>query len=310
MLKIGVQSAGWYKHEDALASFAYIQSCGFDAVDFNIDHYLNTGKLDKEGITETFFDQSTEDILAFFKPLKEASEKTGVEIAQMHAPFPCAFDDNEEVNAYIRMALEKCFAVCTYVGCPAIVVHPVGGAVREEEYQKNLALYRPLIPIIQKYPGVKICLENIFTSRATRKTEGRFSNPDDACRMIDQLNAEAGSDFFGFCLDVGHAALTGKNIRDFIRTLGHRLTVLHIHDNNALDDLHMIPYSYLANGSAHVCDWQGFVDGLREIGYTGALAFETFRIFSAYPAPVHTEALRLIAAIGSYWKTQIETPAE
>lgn len=305
MLKTGVQSAGWYDKNDPLGSFEYIKSCGFEAVDFNIDHYLNTGALAKEGIKETFFDQSVEDILSFFTPLKEASEKTGVVISQMHAPFPCWFRDMPEVNAYIVDALDKCFAVCEYVNCPAIVVHPNGGSGKAEEMEINLDFYRTLIPVIKKYHGVKICSENIFVRRGQRMVAGRFADAAEACRLLDTLNEEAGGDYFGFCLDVGHANLTARNIKDFIVELGPRLTVLHIHDNNGTEDLHMIPYSYLSTSSVHVCDWQGFVEGLAEIGYSGALAFETFRIFSAYPKAVHTEALKLIAAIGHYWAETI-----
>jgi len=88
MLKVGVQSAGWYSKNDPMGSFQYIKECGFESIDFNIDHYLSTAKLVKEGVYPSFFDQSIEDILAFFTPLKEASEATGVEIGQMHAPVP------------------------------------------------------------------------------------------------------------------------------------------------------------------------------------------------------------------------------
>lgn len=305
MLKVGVQSAGWYDKNEPMKSFEYIKSCGFEATDFNIDHYLNTGKLDKEGLMPTFFDKSTEEILEFFTPLKEASEATGVAIAQMHAPFPVWFKEKDEVNDYIRMALDKCFAVCEYIHCPAVVVHPVSRSTKEKEWDTNMELYRSLIPLIKKYSGVKICLENIFSRRPNRIIEGRLSNAADACRMIDELNAEAGGDYFGFCLDVGHANLTNRNIKEYVKELGSRLTILHIHDNNGLEDLHMIPYSYLATGSSHVCDWEGFVEGLKEIGYRGVLAFETFRIFSAYPKAVHTEALRLISAIGHYWAETI-----
>ena len=305
MLKVGVQSAGWYDKNEPMKSFEYIKSCGFEATDFNIDHYLNTGKLEKEGLMPTFFDKSTEEILEFFTPLKEASEATGVAIAQMHAPFPVWFKEKDEVNDYIRMALDKCFAVCEYIHCPAVVVHPVSRSTKEAEWDTNMELYRSLIPLIKKYSGVKICLENIFSRRPNRIIEGRLSNAADACRMIDELNGEAGGDCFGFCLDVGHANLTNRNIKEYVKELGSRLTILHIHDNNGLEDLHMIPYSYLATGSSHVCDWEGFVEGLKEIGYKGVLAFETFRIFSAYPKAVHTEALKLISAIGHYWSETI-----
>ena len=310
MLKVGVQSAGWYDRNDPLKSFEYIKECGFESIDFNIDHYMSTGKLANEGIYPTLFDKDIAEILDFFTPLKEASEKTGVTIGQMHAPFPVWYKDMDEINDHIAMALDKCFAVCEYVGCPAIVVHPTQRSTKEKEWDTNMMIYRRLIPIIQKYKGVKICLENIFSRRPNRIIEGRLANASDACRMIDLLNEEAGGDYFGFCLDVGHANLTNRNIKEYVKELGHRLTILHIHDNNGLEDLHMVPYSYLSTGASHVCDWQGFVEGLKEINYPGVLAFETFRIFSAYPKAVHTEVLRLIAGIGHYWAELIDAPTE
>ena len=308
MLKVGVQSAGWYFKDDPMGSCKHIKECGFEAMDFNIDHYLSEGRLAKEGVYPSFFDKSVEEILAFVTPLKEASEATGVAVGQMHAPFPVWIKDMEEVNDYIFMALDKCFAVAEYLNCPAIVVHPVQRSTKEKEWDTNMMIYRRLIPVIKKYKGVKICLENIFSRRPGRIIEGRLANAADACRMIDLLNEEAGGDYFGFCLDVGHANLTNRNIKEYVKELGSRLTILHIHDNNGFEDLHMIPYSYLSTGSSHVCDWQGFVEGLKEIGYKGVLAFETFRIFSAYPAPCREAALRLISSIGQYWAACLDDP--
>ncbi len=301
MLKIGVQSAGWYNHAEALKSFEFIKECGFEAVDYNIDHYLSPSKLVKEGIYPTLFDSSVEEILEYFRPLKEASEQTGVIISQMHAPFPCWYPGKDEANAHIVMALDKCFAVAEYIGCPAVVVHPSALSPKEAELEGNLNFYRGLIPYIKKYKGVKICLENIFTRTGGRIMEGRLSNPYDAAKMVDTLNAEAGGDYFGFCFDIGHANLTHMNVKEFVKTMGSRLTILHIHDNDARDDLHMIPYSYLVNGSNHVCDWNGFIEGLKEVGYKGVLAFETFRIFSAFPKEVQPQVLKLISGIGHYW---------
>ena len=217
MLKVGVQSAGWYDRNDHLGSMQYIKECGFEAIDFNIDHYLDVKTMSKTGeIVESIFDKPTEEVLEFFRPLKEASEESGVYIGQMHAPFPVYFNELDTVNDHIVMALDKCFAVCEFVGCPAIVVHPTKAETREGEWELNLAIYRRLIPIIKKYNGVKICLENIFTRRPGVILDGRLSIVDDACRMIDILNAEAQGDYFGFCLDVGHANLTRKNIKEFM----------------------------------------------------------------------------------------------
>ena len=307
MVKVGVQSAGWYDKNDPVKSMNYIKECGFESIDFNIDHYLDVKTMSKTGeVVESLFDKPVEEVVEFFRPLKEASEISGVSIGQMHAPFPVYFEGFDAVNAKIYDALDKCFAVCEYVGCPAIVVHPTKADSREAEWSLNLKIYRSLIPVIKKYKGVKICLENIFNRRPGIIMQGRLSYVDDACRMIDTLNSEAGGDYFGFCLDVGHANLTKQDIKEYIKALGHRLTILHIHDNNGLDDMHMIPYSYLATTSSTVCDWEGFVEGLREIGYKGVLAFETFRVMHICPKAVHTEALKLISAIGHYWAERID----
>ena len=306
MLKVGVQSGDWYDHTRPYESIEYIKSCGFEAIDFNIDNYLDTQALAKNGIGETFFDKPVEEIIAFFDPLRDACEKNGVAISQMHAPFPIWFDGIEDVNDYILMALDKCFAVCEHVGCPAIVVHPSRTPDRREEFELNARIYRKIIPLIKKYKGVKVCLENIFTHQGIRIIEGRLSNPDDACALVDLLNEEAGGDYFGFCLDIGHANLTKNKIGEFIKALGNRLTILHIHDNDGDEDLHMIPYSYLSRDRRHVIDWADFVGGLKAIGYEGTLSFETFRICHVLPKELHTPALHFIAEIGHYCVRELE----
>ncbi|MBR2370397.1 MAG: sugar phosphate isomerase/epimerase [Clostridia bacterium] len=306
MLKIGVQSSRWYDKNDPLESLKFIKECGFEAIDFNIDTEISIKKLAESGIYPTIFDKSIEELRDYYAPLKQALEATGVVISQMHAPFPTLFEGNDELNEYINLVLDKCFAVCEYLGCPAIVVHPlVSTASRSEQLNANIEYYKTLIPLIKKYKGVKICSENIFTRFNGRVVGGRFSVVDDTCILIDTLNSEAGGDYFGFCLDIGHAILTKSNINEYIKTLGHRLTVLHIHDNNGLEDQHLIPYSCISTGSGTVCDWEGFIDGLKSIGYDGALSFETFRSFKILPKSVMPSALRMIAAIGREWINQL-----
>lgn len=309
MQKVGISTAGWYDDKKPLASLQYIKECGFQSFDLNFSPYLNTTKANKEGLYPNLFDQSIEEILAFFSPLKEAIKQTGIAPSQIHAPYPTWFEGNDALNAYLLTVLDKSFAVCEFLECPAIVVHPVEGNTREEEWARNLANYRSIIPLIKKYKGLKCCLENLFVhspSNFDKIVEGRLSNADEICRMHDLLNEEAGGDYFGICFDVGHANLTGRNIKEYVRQLGNRLTALHIHDNNGICDQHLAPYSCVQKKRAHVCDWNGFVEGLKEIDYKGTLSFETDNIFKVYPAAVHTEVLRLISAIGHYWVDELE----
>ncbi len=310
MLKVGISTAGWFDIEDPLASLSYIKECGFDAFDLNLNPHFNTVKAKKEGLYPNLFDRSVQEILVFFAPLKKACQQTGVTVSQIHAPYPVWFHKADELNEYLLSVLDKAFAVSAFLGCPAVVVHPVEGDTREEERARNLHIYRSVIPLIQKYKGVKCCLENLFVHHSGRITEGRLSNPDDVCNLHDQLNKEAGGEYFGVCFDVGHANVTDRDIKEFVRRLGSRLTILHIHDNDGKNDQHLAPYSAVTNKKDLVCDWSGFVQGLRDIGYKGVLSFETDLALHAYPPAVHTQVLKLISAIGHYWSDCMEAKDE
>lgn len=88
--------------------------------------------------------------------------------------------------------------------------------------------------------------------------------------------------------------------------LGKRLTILHIHDNDGNGDLHMMPYTYTKHsGKDLICDWEGFINGLRNSGYEGALSFETYRTLGSFPRELWLEVLRLIRSTGHYWAKRI-----
>ena len=190
------------------------------------------------------------------------------------------------------MVTEKSLAVSAFFGCPALVVHPYFGKDYREEIDINLAMYRKLIPAAKKYK-VTVCLENAYADVPTH------------CEIIDILNAEAGEKCFGYCLDIGHANNAGGQLKKFIQTLGDRLTCLHIHDNDGVNDSHMIPYTATRGWKIKCTDYDGMLEGLRDIGYKGNLSFEAFRGFEALPKEVESEALKLVSAIGRYWRGRL-----
>lgn len=312
MLKVGVQTGPWYDDKDPDASFAFIKECGFEAVDFNINNYVSVSDLlASEGAPVSFFSQPLEELFKFFTPFKEAARKHGVAVAQMHAPFPSWTREREDVNEHILESFEKCLEIAKFLDCPAVVVHPVSAQptwenfTKDDEWRVNMGIYRRLIPTAVR-TGVTVCLENMFTRRPLRILEGACADALEVCQYVDALNEEAGCRAFGFCLDTGHANLVGRNLYHFIKTLGERLTVLHLNDNNGQDDLHMMPYSCLTKGNDTAMDFEGLLKGLKEINYQGDLSFETFRVLTVFPESVHTEALKLISAIGRDWKARLE----
>lgn len=307
MLEISVQTACWWNEKDPEGSFRFIKECGFEAVDYNIDNHLPWPAIAKGELT-TFFDQSTEELIEYYRPIKEAAEKAGIAFAQMHSPFPVFVKDREDINAYLLQATEKCLEVAKFLGCPAVVVHPTGRSTKEKEYNFNLSFYRSLIPAAKR-TGVKVCLENLFGGYKSHVLEGPCADVEEACWYIDTLNEEAGADCFGFCFDVGHANLLGRNMQKYLNALGKRLTVLHIHDNNGTEDSHLLPMTQV-HGSKHCLNWDSFIEGLRDIGYTGALNFETFHALQMFPQSVKPEALSLIAALGREFRNRILAPKE
>lgn len=307
-LKISVQTGDWYDElfggdERVDEAFQFIRKCGFDTLDYNLDHTL-PGHTIRDGSLNTFYDADIEELLERYRPVKEAMKRHGISLGQAHAPFPLHVEGADAVNDYLIQMVEKECAICRYLECPALVVHPYSCADKEKEMEINLAMYRKMIPAGKKY-GIKLCLENMFRFENGHGTVGACGDAKEACWYIDTLNAEAGEDIFGYCFDVGHANLSSRNIRQELRTLGHRLTILHIHDNDGVHDLHQIPYTQ-HSGYKTCTDWEGFIEGLRDIHYKGTLNFETFAALKDIPQELIPSMLKLVYEIGCYFKMRIE----
>ena len=301
-MKIGVQTANIIDPLGLEKGFAAIREAGFDSVDFNIDHELSYSDI-INGKTSAFYDKSDAEMLEAMRPVKEAAEKNGIEIYQMHAPFPSYVKDNDFANEYVLRAIQKTIMVADYLNCRHLIVHPFflgydDMLTKEEERRLNLERYGRLIEDCKRY-HVIVCLENMFTGRRGQIYEAICSEPDEAAWYIDKLNEMAGEKCFAFCLDIGHAMLLGRDIYTVITRLGQRIEALHIHDNNARSDQHLFPYM-------GIVDWDRFVKGLKEIGYRSVLSFETFNALNVYPPEVHPEALKLLAAIGRDFSRRIE----
>lgn len=302
-----MQTGRWYKtfggDENPEAAFTFVRDCGFEAVDFDLAMHIHTSKI-RVGEVHGFYDADIKTLLEYYRPIKAAADKCGISFAQAHGPFPLDVPEFPEVHAYLLTVVEKMLAICQLLECPALIVHPIIVRNKQEEWEKNLKMYRHFIPAAKKY-GVKICLENMFTTENTRKTGRACSNMDDACRYIDTLNAEAGEEIFGFCYDVGHATLTCNDIYEDIKQLGHRLTALHIHENDTRKDLHQIPYIARTTKKELNTNWEEFIQALKEIGYRGALNLESAGSLTCVPEELIGPMLQYAASVCGYFQKKI-----
>jgi len=259
-----------------------------------------------------FFDKTGDELEVFFAPIKEAAHMAGIRVHQMHMPFPCYVPGaNQKVNDYLlHFVAPKSMYICKFFECPYIVVHgfklvrELGS--EEAEWGKTEDFLKNLAPVAKKL-GITICMENLFSSEAGHLVEGPCCNAEKAAERIDRINEEYGEEVLGFCLDTGHANVTGIDLEDFIVTLGNRLKVLHIHDNDGVRDLHQIPFTAVGGrGNTSSVDWDGFIHGLRKIQFDQVLSFEIDSVFEKLPEEMKTAMLSFIGEIGTYFAEKIQ----
>ncbi len=285
---------------DLDALLAPVKSAGIDGFDFSLYIY--------ETREPYFFEKPMEDLYEFFRPIKEALARHGLAICQTHSPNPTFKLGNDEYNAYMLRAHKKCLDLTRFFDCDLMVVHPCKALAMTPAEQKaeSVRFYTALIEDARR-TGVTILLENMWARRepGTAIFESACGSAEESVDWIDTLNAIAGEERFAYCFDAGHAALCGKNMRDFLITLGPRVKALHIHDTDHISDTHTIPYAFCNYNGASLTDWQSMLEGLRTIGYTGGINFEAPKAFFTYPAPLHGALLDMFHAIAVYFSDEI-----
>lgn len=307
-MKIGVTTSESIEILGMDLGFQAIKNAGFDALDFSMGSYFpfNYNGIDFDAETIAHFNNEDK-FTAYIRKVKETAERNGLVIGQCHAPAPSYFPRNPRNTQIMREAIRKSIRGCAMLDCKHIVIHPgFDGSARfpsmtkEEEYRMNIEFYSSLIPLL-KETSVTCCLENMWSQdwKSKKAYLGVCSDMNETCRYIDELNEIAGEKCFAFCLDIGHLLMFGIDPYYAMETLGHRLEVLHIHDNDGLHDDHTAPYLGIGN-------WDRFIRGLRAIGYRGNINFETGSFPRMFPAALFPDALKLLGATANYFRKQVE----
>jgi len=281
--------------------YAMLKRAGIDGIQFGMGHYLMSGKVVRAG-GPSIMDEPLETIIEAVRPYKEAADKAGIVVSQVHAPFPVWVEYSEDINRRMIDITRKAIAVTEYMGSHQCIIHPAAPQENnkrlsdEEEWAINKAIYTALIPDLKQHHVMGL-LENMFS----RGDEGtRFasvcSDFYEAARWIDELNEIAGEELFGFY--TGHCHLARENVYRAVKLMGPRIKALHMHDNAGHLDQHVAPYT-------GTLDWEGFLRGMKEIGYRGDLNFEAPNAIDKYPPEMAEECLRLLAAVGRYFEKRI-----
>ncbi|MBQ8382487.1 MAG: sugar phosphate isomerase/epimerase [Clostridia bacterium] len=271
-------------------AIAMLAEAGFDGIDFSMFHLTNGS----HPLLEDDWRREAEALRAY-------ADSIGIPFVQGHAPF--SFRDNTpegwRTNNYPRLV--RAIEIAGVLGIRELVIHPVQFLPYKQNVETlhayNMEFYRALIPHA-KAAGVRICLENMWQRNRLRGnliTHSTCSRAEEAAAWVDELGDSA----IGYCLDLGHCGLVELDAGSEIRKLGRRITALHVHDNDFMEDQHILPYQ----GHA---DWADILSALREVGYAGAFTFEADNFLRQVPEAVLPTALKLMVEVGRYMIGQIE----
>ena len=312
MLKTGVQTRNVINDEMPKVGLGLLKKAGFSCVDFSLNGYLTNSTLYRNE-KNLFFDRTDTELEEFFRSHKNAAKEVGITIHQMHMPYPMYVSrGSRELNDYLwGTVAPKSMRLCAFLGCPFIVVHGfklshfLGS--EELEWQETEKFLDTLAPLAKEL-GITMCIENLYTNIVGHIVEGPCCDAGKAAERIDRFNERYHAEVLGFCFDTGHANLVGIDMERFIRTLGNRLKVLHIHDNDGIADLHQIPFTFTKTRENKAStDWDGFLRGLGGIHFDGVLSFETAPVLESFPEEMKGEVLGFIAGIGGYFARKMET---
>lgn len=287
MLKTGIISDAYFSFDNYKQGMPVMKAHGYDGFD-----YQGLGSIKKSPL----YAMTDEEFKAYLTDLKHCAHENGLEIYQLHGTWPHVDDWTEEGREKTTEYFKKCILGATYLDCSKVIVHPFMPNLyfgdtsydNEKDFEINARMLKELAPVARD-SGVTVCFENMPFPKWSV-----FSYVENIKKLIRQINDEN----IKVCLDVGHFNAEKGDIYKAITLLGDDLATLHVHDDRYGQDRHLLPFQ----GET---DWDGFVKGLREIGYKGVLSLET-QIQPKTPQPIRARMEMELSSMARYLADAIE----
>lgn len=243
----------------AFEAVEFLGKAGFEAVDVNFCCTTRRGPNH-----ETLLDGDWRENI---RKLKKELDDRGMVSESTHAPRAC-FDEPRDVYEEL---LRRTIEAARILGARYVVVHPWVSEDKTRTLTEETIRYFAVFEACAKEQGVTLAVENMVST-----------SPEQLLAIRDALDC-------GVCWDTGHANIAGRKQYESITALGSALKVLHVHDNYGEKDNHNPPYY-------GTIDWDGFLCGLKDIGYQGALNFEVNA--DRIPEAARMEHARYLTKIG------------
>ena len=228
--------------ELALAGFKYID---FSLFNNEVDFYMDS------------------DWKAKVRELKKVADEEGVKFVQMHSPALFEGGIKDEKSEYGIKSTIRSIEICKELGIAMTVVHGADNPSVtnfEQKLELSLDFYKNFFSVMED-TGVMVLSENSPKRKRLEWWQPIYSGKQ-AKALCEYINHP----LFGFCWDTGHANMQGSQYQHIL-DLGKHLKAVHYNDNDGVNDLHVLPYTYTLNNDE-------VISALIKIGFNGPLTFE------------------------------------
>lgn len=231
----------------------FISETGFDGIDVSLESIVSYGD----------YDDSWRSV---YYNLASRAAALGLILPVCHLPFIMPDPDDAIAMKRFSASVRQGIDAAGFMNIKEAVIHPIvrhsSRCGYDEWVRRNMEFLSPLCERAA-IKGISLAIENMagipYRDGSGNPVKGDIaygSRAEDVCLLADKLHT-------GICWDFGHANLTGLCQSAELSVVGDRLSVLHIHDNDGVHDLHLPPLSDGGN-----VDWDDAAEGLRAIGFT------------------------------------------
>lgn len=228
------------------------------------------------------------------RSFREQAEALHIRFTQSHGPLYgfCSGRD-EQTEEWIHRSLLGSHIL----GVRWMVMHPdtlvSGDSVDARTMALNADFFRRLSDEAGRY-GIGVAIENMWGKN--REGVPRFAvDPAELAELIDRVDAEN----VGACWDAEHGSIEKLHQGAAIRLLGNRLKALHISDQTAADNIHILPYMGITG-------WDQVLSALADIGYDNSFTFEIQHYLLYLPMELVPSAIRFSQEVGNHMIRRIE----
>ena len=266
--KVGISTFELQKIYGEKGAIGVAKKVGADSIDFFTNAYYVSNP-------DSIYSKSDEEIVAYFTELKNYAEELGVFISQTHGRLRIFMNEPELDRLCLENARRDLLAASAF-GAPVCVMHGINTAVMgvnaSPQIMRDLC-YEKFSNILKwaKEYNVKLATES-FGYHTIAAANEFFGNDKEFKNIFERISAEGdNADYFTVCVDTGHtnsAVRFGNcSVGDFIRMFPGKVSCLHLHDNDGINDQHRPVYCGVIN-------WDDVFDALEEVRFNGVYNLE------------------------------------